>query len=189
MHRDYLMLSLNNYCYIFFYKTLFQVALTVQIWIVHSPLKMSMNSELDTADHGGTVTCSSDGTPFLLMLSYDMFLLLLLLLICPLVARSKRNYREGLCFSVATILYTISWLAWLAAYILAPSEWHDPSASAGLVASASTVLVAVFIPRTYLMVSSVARARIASALPCTAAGMHTNSVLDINYRSHQVKYI
>ncbi|KAF4529702.1 hypothetical protein B566_EDAN016651 [Ephemera danica] len=158
-----------------------QVALSTQQWILRSSTDVSGTENVATS-------CMSETTTFLLLLSYTMLLLFLLVLVCPLVVRSKRNYREGFCFTVATVLYTITWLLWIISYVLVPAAWQAPVAAAGLVAGASAVLIAVFIPRTYLIVSSVARARLASAIPCTAPGMHSNSVLDINYRSHQALY-
>jgi hypothetical protein len=153
-----------------------QLALSVQFWAINSTFL-------------GSHQCTSiyEGHFLLLLLSYDMFLLLLLVCTSPFIARSKRNYQEGLYFTVASILCLIIFIAWSTAYVLVPSSWQDAAITGGLVATATAILVTVFIPRTYLMMTAIVRDHLASALPSLAYTSNT-SIQDINYRSTQVLY-
>ena len=153
-----------------------QLALSVQFWAINSAFL-------------GSHQCSSiyEGHFFLLLLSYDMFLLLLLVCTSPFIARSKRNYQEGMYFTVASILCLIIFIGWSTTYVLVPRVWQDAAIAGGLVATATAILVTVFIPRTYLMMTAIVRDHLASALPSLAYTSAT-SIQDINYRSTQVLY-
>ena len=153
-----------------------QLALSVQFWAINSTFL-------------GSHQCSSiyEGHFFLLLLSYDMFLLLLLVCTSPFIARSKRNYQEGMYFTVASILCLIIFIGWSTLYVLVPRVWQDAAITGGLVATATAILVTVFIPRTYLMMTAIVRDHLASALPSLAYTSAT-SIQDINYRSTQVLY-
>jgi hypothetical protein len=153
-----------------------QLALSVQFWAINTSLL-------------GSRQCSSiyDGHLFLLLLSYDMFLLLLLVCTSPFIARSKRNYQEGMFFTAASVLCLIIFIGWSTAYVLIPRSWQDAAVTGGLTATATAILVTVFIPRTYLMMTAVVRDHLASALPSLAYTSST-SIQDINYRSTQILY-
>jgi len=175
---------LSSYIFVQNYLNFVQVALTSQFLVFNSPQLLAMPvSELDNV-----VACHQSRSGFLMLLVYDCLLLFLLLVISPLVARSKRNYREGLFFCVAAWLYLVCWSLWVTGFLFLGDEWRAMSIASGQVACASVVLAAVFIPRTYMIVSSVTRARIASAIPCAAAAYSSSTnILDIQYRSNQVK--
>jgi hypothetical protein len=153
-----------------------QLALSVQFWAINSTFL-------------GSRQCSSiyEGHLFLLLLSYDIFLLILLVCTSPFIARSKRNYQEGIFFSVASFLCLIIFIGWSIAYMLVPRSWQDAAITGGLTATATAILVTVFIPRTYLMTTAIVRDHLASALPSLA---HTSSasIQDITYRSTQALY-
>jgi len=153
-----------------------QLALSVQFWAINSTLL-------------GSRQCSSiyEGHLFLLLLSYDMFLLLLLVCTSPFIARSKRNYQEGMFFTVASVLCLIIFIVWSITYAMIPRSWQDVAITGGLTATATAILVTVFIPRTYLMMTAIVRDHLASALPSLAYTSAT-SIQDINYRSTQVLY-
>jgi hypothetical protein len=153
-----------------------QLALSVQFWAINSTFL-------------GSQQCSSiyEGHIFLFLLSYDAFLLLLLVCTIPFVARSKRNYHEGVFFTVASVLCLVVFIGWTAAYVLLPRHWQDAAITAGLIGTASAILVTVFIPRTYLMMTAIVRDHLASVLPSLAQAS-TTSIQDINYRSTQVLY-
>ncbi|XP_023724611.1 protein bride of sevenless isoform X2 [Cryptotermes secundus] len=153
-----------------------QLALSVQFWAINSSFL-------------GSRQCSSiyDGHLFLFLLSYDIFLLLLLVCTSPFIARSKRNYQEGIFFTVASFLCLITFIGWIAAYVFVPRHWQDAAITGGLIGTATVILVTVFIPRTYLMMTAIVRDHLASALP-SLAYTSTTSIQDINYRSTQVLY-
>lgn len=124
---------------------------------------------------------------FLGSLSYDGLLLMLLCVTSPFVFRSKRNYREGACFAVAAYLVTVVWICWCTAYVLLPRKWCDTCVMVGLTATATVVVITVFIPRTYMMMFGIVREQITSSLPSLGYG-HGTSVTDVNYRSTQALY-
>nr|XP_022910073.1 protein bride of sevenless isoform X1 [Onthophagus taurus] len=108
-------------------------------------------------------------TPFVFyLLSYNAILLILLLILSPLVAKSQRNYKEGRYFVIATILITCNWCCWIPGYFMLGDYWKDLMLCAGLVVTASILVGTIFIPRTYLITVSAARDRFTSALPSLA---------------------
>ncbi|XP_050534833.1 uncharacterized protein LOC126901929 isoform X2 [Daktulosphaira vitifoliae] len=127
-----------------------------------------------------------DGNLFLGSLSYDILLLMLLGCTTPFVFKSKRNYREGACFAVATFLTFIVWLCWCTAYAQLPKKWSDLCVMIGLSGTATVMVITVFVPRTYMMMFGIVREQITSSLPSLGYG-HTN-VADVNYRSNQALY-
>lgn len=123
----------------------------------------------------------------ILLLSYNIFLLLLLVCIAPLVTRSQRNYREGKYFTVAIIIITLLWCLWIPGYMFLDYELKDPLLCLGLVTTASIFVATVFIPRTYLITIAIARDRLTSALPSLGTA---NSTLDMYRANLQVsKYL
>lgn len=160
-----------------------QVALTAQFLIFNSDELLAM----PTSTEGHMATCHDQRWSLVALMSYDALLLVLLLLVSPLVARSKRNYREGIFFCVAAWLSAVCWGLWVTGFMMLGAEWRAACIAFGHCACASVVLGAVFVPRTYLIVSSVTRARIASAIPAAAAAYSSSTnILDIQYRSNQV---
>jgi 7 transmembrane sweet-taste receptor of 3 GCPR len=159
------------------------VALTTQFLMFNSQELLAMPASVE----GQLATCHDHRWSLVALMSYDALLLVLLLLVSPLVARSKRNYREGIFFCVAAWLSAICWGLWVSGFMLLGTEWRAACIAFGHCACASVVLGSVFVPRTYLIVSSVTRARIASAIPAAAAAYSSSTnILDIQYRSNQV---
>ncbi|XP_025199296.1 uncharacterized protein LOC112597454 [Melanaphis sacchari] len=160
-----------------------QLALTVQFAAIHAAAVPS--SDL--------CHVFVDGPLFLGTMSYDALLLALLCVVSPFVFRSKRNYREGACFAVATYLVSAVWLCWCAAYAALPRRWSDMCVMVGLTATATVIVVTVFIPRTYMMMFGIVREQITSSLPSLGyghggGGAGGASVTDVNYRSTQALY-
>ncbi|XP_014272250.1 protein bride of sevenless [Halyomorpha halys] len=159
----------------FFFIAAVQIALTVQFWAINWLLLSEQQCQE-----------MSRGSLFLFLLGYDMLLLLLLLIISPFIMRSKRNYHEGGYFSASALLCLTVWLAWCSGYVFLPG-WEEVFICSGLVATATAILVSVFIPRTYLMLTGIVRDHIVSTLP-TLAHTASTSVIDVNYRSTQALY-
>lgn len=113
---------------------------------------------------------------FIYYLSYNLILLGLLICFCPLIFKSQRNYREGKYFVIATVVIALIWCCWIPLYLLLDPFWKDPILCFALVSTASVILGAVFIPRTYLITSAEARDKLTSALPSLATA---TSALDI----------
>ncbi|XP_046383353.1 uncharacterized protein LOC124153964 [Ischnura elegans] len=175
-----------------FFMAAVQVGLTVEFWLL--VLVGNSAAALASASEPCAPTPSGRNKLFFYLvplMSYDALLLLILTVVSPFAAKSRRNYREGALLAVASASSLIVWLGWGAAFVAAPTEWRDASVAGGLVATASAVLLGLFIPRTYLMTSAAARDRMASALPPLAAagGISGTSILDLNYRaSNQALY-
>nr|CAD7462547.1 unnamed protein product [Timema tahoe] len=148
-----------------------QLALSVQFWFINKGFFS-----------GEDCTAMYEGYTFLLILSYDAFLLCMLICVTPFIVRSKRNYREGVFFTVVTALCTLIWVGWCAMYLLVPRRWQDAAVTGGLTATATAVLVTVFIPRTYMMMTAIVRDHLASALP-SLAYVSSTSVQDLHYRT------
>lgn len=155
-----------------------QLALMLQFAAVHAVLPSSDLCRLFVR-----------GNLFLASLSYDALLLVLLCAITPFVFRSKRNYREGACFTIAAYLMLAVWLCWCTAYAALPAKWSDMCVMVGLTGTATAVVIAVFIPRTYMMTFGIVREQITGSLPSLGYGHGTNcTVADVNYRSNQALY-
>ncbi|KAJ9573645.1 hypothetical protein L9F63_008986 [Diploptera punctata] len=90
-------------------------------------------------------------------------------------------------FSIASLLCLIVFAAWCSAYLMVPRRWQDATITGGLAGTATVILVTVFIPRTYLMMSAVVRDNITSSLP-TLAFSGGASDQDVNYQSSQALY-
>ncbi|KAL1138297.1 hypothetical protein AAG570_009985, partial [Ranatra chinensis] len=159
-----------------FFIALVQVGLTVEFWAVNW---LVVSGEECDALTGGVVLLG--------WLSYDGLLLLLVVTLTPVTCRSRRNYREGAYLAAASLVCLAVAVGWVSSYLLLGPDAREPSVAAGLVATATVVLVSVFIPRTYLMMSAVVRDHIVSALPSLAHTAST-SIVDINYRSTQALY-
>ncbi|XP_076650778.1 G protein coupled receptor bride of sevenless isoform X2 [Halictus rubicundus] len=96
---------------------------------------------------------------FIGLLGYDIFLLAAFFVVCFFIARLPRNYREGKCFFGTSIGLLITWAIWLTCFILVEPECRDTVVSSGIIATAYLIIAGVLIPRTYYMVTHLARGR------------------------------
>lgn len=90
---------------------------------------------------------------------YDIFLLATLFVVCFFIAQLPRNYREGKCFFGTSIGLLITWAIWLTCFILVEPEFRDTVVSSGIIATAYLIIVGVLIPRTYFMLTHMARGK------------------------------
>lgn len=109
-----------------------------------------------------------NGANFIYYLSYNIILLGLLICFCPLIVKSQRNYKEGKYFTIASVVIAVLWCCWIPLFVLLDPFWKDPILCFALVSTASIILGAVFIPRTYLITIAEARDKLTSALPSLA---------------------
>lgn len=137
-----------------FFMVSVQAGLGVQQWVMTPP--QTFISE-KPPEGGVLYSCSGDRLHFLVAQSYVMFLLLLQLFVSPFIIRSRRNYHEGLLFFVTTLLITGVWVAWATLYMILPPVWSEACVCLGLAGTATCVLLALFVPKTYLMVRASAR--------------------------------
>lgn len=153
--------------------------LTLFIFAVQCALSLQLSNSCEDSPLHHT----NNNYSLLSLMSYNVVLLILLVFITPLIAKSKRNYREGKHFTIAIIMSACAWSGWLPAYAVLDEAWKDPLLCLGLVSTGSILLGSIFIPRTYMMTVSAARERFTSALPSLATA---TSAMDIYRASTQV---
>ena len=99
--------------------------------------------------------CSQGGRAWLLTMAWPALLLLLQLGLSPAIWRSRRNYREGALFSLASLALCLVSAGWAAVYWVCSDlyggHWEEISTAAGLVASAATILLVIFLPKVSLV--------------------------------------
>lgn len=156
-----------------------QIALSTQHWYFDSYL----NYRVDNTN------CFDmyQNNKILVLLGYSFFLLGILTCVSPFMFRCKRNYKEGMFFTIAIFLILIDWSIWITFYFLLPVEYKDAAVAFGLTATATTIVLTVFIPRTYLMVVAIVRDKIANTLPPLSCSSAAN-ISETNYRSNQALY-
>ncbi|XP_017889945.1 protein bride of sevenless isoform X2 [Ceratina calcarata] len=96
---------------------------------------------------------------FIALLGYDIFLLVALFVVCFFIFQLPRNYREGKCFFGTSIGLLIAWAVWLTCFILVEPECRDTVVSFAIVSTAYLIVIGVLIPRTYYMVTHLARGK------------------------------
>lgn len=96
---------------------------------------------------------------FVALLGYDIFLLIILFMVCFFIFQLPRNYREGKCFFGTSIGLLIVWAIWLTCFILVEPECRDTVVSFGIISTAYLIIIGVLIPRTYYMVTHLARGK------------------------------
>ncbi|XP_071746575.1 uncharacterized protein [Lepeophtheirus salmonis] len=99
--------------------------------------------------------CLEKGFPFIRYLIYPAILLFLQIVLAPFIINSKRNYKEGFLFVLASVAIAISWILWITGYLLFPnslgSHWYDITVCFGLVSLPTIILVLIYIPKLYFM--------------------------------------
>ncbi|CAL1262895.1 unnamed protein product [Larinioides sclopetarius] len=121
-----------------------QVAMASYYWIMSSETKRSRSK------------CVIHTKMTIAYLSYAMFLCLVWLIVSPFCIRSRRNNREGLLLHLGSIASSLIWLVWYLLYFLLPPRWNEFVICFGLVATATVILVVVFLPKVYRMIVSAA---------------------------------
>ena len=128
-----------------------QVALVLREWF----LKVSEDAFSSTLILDGKYEkreCQQGhGDFYLRHLLYATLLLSFQLLISPLIVTSKRNYREGLLFALASFSTLMVWIGWTSAfYIFVEEKWQDVAICCGLLATPTVIILVVFIPKVNL---------------------------------------
>eukprot|EP00095_Tigriopus_kingsejongensis_P004261 maker-scaffold1645_size32249-snap-gene-0.6 protein:Tk04261 transcript:maker-scaffold1645_size32249-snap-gene-0.6-mRNA-1 annotation:"protein bride of sevenless" len=125
----------------------FQVGLSTQEWF----LRERPFSTLVIAGRYEHLECSDRGIPVIWNLAYVMILLVLQVIISPFIVASRRNYKEGFLFCLASVVCLVLWLAWTVSYVvfgaLLGEIWYDIIQCIGLTATATCLLLVIFIPK------------------------------------------
>ncbi|CAM1316562.1 Uncharacterised protein g6764 [Pycnogonum litorale] len=99
-------------------------------------------------------SCTEDVAMYMVSNSYDTLLLVLLLVLGPLTARNRRNYREALQFVVSNSVTLCAWVTLMTFLLTFKQSWHDPVKSITTVAIATGQLIVIFIPRACAIATS-----------------------------------
>ncbi|XP_016836799.1 uncharacterized protein LOC100678055 isoform X2 [Nasonia vitripennis] len=94
---------------------------------------------------------------YIALLSYDIFLLILLFIVCCFIVQIQRNYREGICFFSTAIGLLICWAVWLTCFFLMSVDKRDLIVCYGILGTACLIIVGILVPRTYFMCSHFTR--------------------------------
>lgn len=139
------------------FSALVQVGMSTQLLIVMSVARESISC--DRIYYGNW---------FWVLLAYDMLLLGAILLLTPCIARSQRNYREGILIIVGTVLCVAVWATWIP-FATFDRDWRDAAVPLGVQATGWAILAGILIPRSFMIVRGIARADMAQALPSLAS--------------------
>jgi len=129
----------------------------------------------------GVLVCSDSGLSWLSNLIWPGILLCIQTSLSPFIWKSRRNYKEGVLFSLASLGCCLVSGAWVAVYILCAelygNHWEDIAVCAGLVSTATIILLVVFIPKVYLMTVWGVSKEVTMHMPGTATStLHTDTI-------------
>ncbi|GFU00405.1 g_PROTEIN_RECEP_F3_4 domain-containing protein [Nephila pilipes] len=121
-----------------------QIAMAAYYWVLNTEIKRNRSK------------CVVHTKMTIAYLSYAMLLSLIWLIVSPFCIRSRRNNREGLLLHFGSIASCLIWLVWYLLFFLLHPRWNEFVICLGLVATASVILVVVFLPKVYRMIVSTA---------------------------------
>ncbi|XP_011499322.1 PREDICTED: protein bride of sevenless [Ceratosolen solmsi marchali] len=88
---------------------------------------------------------------YIVLLSYDVFLLLLLFIVCCFIPHIQRNYNEGMCFFGTTIGLVICWTTWITCFLFITADKRDLIICCGILGTACLIFIGILAPQTYFM--------------------------------------
>lgn len=129
----------------------------------------------------GISVCTERGWSWLSNLIWPGTLLCIQTSLSPFIWKSRRNYKEGVLFSLASLGCCLVTGAWVAVYLLCSelygNHWEDIAVCAGLVSTATLILLVVFIPKVYLMTVWGVSKEVSMHMPGTATStLHTDTI-------------
>lgn len=136
-----------------FFSTLVQVGLSTQLLIV-----------MQTGYR--EISCQNllNGNWLWVLLGYDTLLLVFLVGLSPLIARSKRNYQEGVLLIVGSVLCLACWCTWITFSVM-ENGWREIAVPLGVQGTGWSILCGILIPRSFMIVRGIARSDLAQAIP------------------------
>jgi len=165
--------------------TLVLVTVQVAVLLVTSLDRMmgDQHEYVNIVSEGMTqkLQCSHHGWSWLLLLLWPGILLLIQIILTPVIWRSRRNYREGVLFSVGSLCLCCVTVSWLVVYFICTElfgrHWEEIATASGLVSSATILIIAVFIPKIYMINKWGSGSEISLHLPATATStLHTDTI-------------
>lgn len=112
------------------------------------------------------VTCEDIfyGNWFWAIIGYDGVLLMIFLGLAPFIYRSQRNYQEGILLVITAVLCLVCWLIWIPLSSI-NNNFREIAVPLGVQATGWIILASLMVPRTFLIVRSIARSDFTQALP------------------------
>lgn len=112
------------------------------------------------------VTCEEIfyGNWFWAIIGYDGVLLMIFLGLAPFIYRSQRNYQEGILLVITAVLCLVCWLVWIPLSSI-NNNFREIAVPLGVQATGWIILASLMVPRTFLIVRSIARSDFTQALP------------------------
>lgn len=129
---------------IYFFIMAVQISMATYYWISHLNIK---NSKLK---------CIFEVKSTLGYLSYPMLLSFIWMVASPFCIRSRRNNKEGLLLCFGSIAVCLVWVIWYLLFFILHSRWNEFTICFGLVATATAILIVIFIPKMYKIIVSTA---------------------------------
>jgi hypothetical protein len=124
-----------------------QAGLSVQEWFIRQRPYTERHVMASTIE----MRCADEGEGTVWRLIYVDVILALQLFVSPFIVRSRRTYREGLLFAIATVVCAVVWIGWTTTYSVLGRQfgphWYDVCLSSGIVATAVVILCVVFVPK------------------------------------------
>ena len=97
-----------------------EVGLVAQgVWLREVPYIMS-----ESGSRVERVACRDRGWPWLAWMCWPGVLLVIQVVIAPAIWRSRRNYKEGVIFSLGSLACTMVTAAWVTVYIVCAGKVH-----------------------------------------------------------------
>ena len=125
-----------------------QLALILREWFLKQENDAFSSSFIVDGKYEKLECQTGNGDFYLRHLLYASLLLAFQLLISPCIVASRRNYREGLLFALASFSTLMVWIGWTSAfYIFVEEKWQDVSICCGLLATPTVIILVVFIPK------------------------------------------
>ncbi|XP_076448223.1 metabotropic glutamate receptor 2-like [Babylonia areolata] len=127
-----------------FFIVLVQVSVSVQWWIFRGPF---LEETPDPTTGLPKVSCLFLPNHLALNLVFVLFLLLLCALYSLSVRKEKKNMGEARLLLAGSWVVAVLWVIWLPALLLLPERYASLVTSAGVLGTASALLVVVFVPK------------------------------------------
>merc|ERR1719342_54627 len=133
------------------------VCVQVSVLVVTSLQRTSSHAFTNVMSKGIAyeLQCSHHGWSWIGLMIWPGVLLLVQFLLTPFIWRSRRNYREGVLFSLGSITLCLIIIGWLVVYFICTDlygrHWEEIATAAGIVSSATALIVTVFIPKIYMI--------------------------------------
>ncbi|XP_025107695.1 metabotropic glutamate receptor 3-like [Pomacea canaliculata] len=131
-----------------FFIVLVQVSISLQWWWFHQPFLLQADGPREGRKR---FACDFDRRSFILCLAFVIFLVLLCSVYSVTVRKEKKNAGEARLLLLCCWLTAAVWLTWVSMVMALEARWAPLLCSVGVLATASAVLLIVFVPKVRLV--------------------------------------